>query len=91
MFGTSKQTIGHWETGQNMPSAEQVARVADEYGESVEWLLFGRRATSFTAELQARLALVDDDALRRLENGLRSHFDMEPLAKQAPAKRRQAA
>ncbi|MFY7913564.1 MAG: helix-turn-helix domain-containing protein [Rubrivivax sp.] len=91
VFDTSKQTINHWEAGRNMPSAEQVARLAEEYGCSVEWLLYGRQAAIFSIELLRHLAQADTETLRRLENSLRGHFDLSPLTKPSSGKQVRAA
>ena len=85
MFDTSKQTVSHWETGRNMPSAEQVARMADEFATSVEWLLFARRPAVFSPELQARLSAQDQADFLRIENQLRVMLDL-PLLQEAPNK-----
>ena len=84
MFDTSKQTVNHWEAGRNMPSAEQVARLAEEYGCSVEWLLYGRQAPSLSMELLRHLASADAETRRKLENSMRSHFDLPPLLSRKP-------
>lgn len=88
MFDTSKQTVQHWEAGRNMPSAEQVARLAREYGRSLEALVYGVSSSALSDDLMSRLAQADEETRRRLENMLRGHFDLEPLprpADQAPA------
>lgn len=91
MFDTSKQTVNHWEAGRSMPSAEQVARLAEEYGSSVEWLLYGRRTASFSPELMRALAGLEVDALRKFENSLRMHFGLSPLASVISEKQRRLA
>lgn len=91
LFDTSKQTVGHWETGKNMPSAEQVARMAEEFNASVEWLLFGRNLPALSPELLTRLGALDTERLRQLENGLRGQLEMSPLPKPPSGKQRALA
>lgn len=91
MFDSTKQSVGHWETGRNMPSAEQIARLAAEYGVLVEWLMTGAKPHRFSAELLAELARLDDEAFRRLENGIRAGLDMPALPKPEPTKRQAKA
>jgi len=91
MFDTSKQTVNHWEAGRSMPSAEQVARLAVEYGASVDWLLYGKRTARFSPELGRCLAALDEEALRKFENSLRMHFGLSPLLGGTSEKQRRAA
>jgi len=69
-----RPAIWELETGARRCSAEELARLADLYGVSAEWLL-GRvhhRARDDRAELAAQvLAHLNDEALARLEQAIR--------------------
>jgi transcriptional regulator with XRE-family HTH domain len=84
MFDATKQSVSSWEKGRNLPTAEDVARLADEFGVSVEWLLFGVQTQALSMDLRKRLVSMDADSLRRIENGLRAQLDM-PLLSAAQA------
>lgn len=64
MFGMTKQTVSSWEVGRNMPSAEQLARLAEEYEVGAEVLLLGR--SDFALEIAAIFDGLDDHGRRVL-------------------------
>jgi transcriptional regulator with XRE-family HTH domain len=80
MFDVGKAAVSAWEVGSNTPSAEQLARMADEFGASVEWLLFGVEGEPFSIELRRVLSSMSAEMLRRIENSVRGQLDMPPRA-----------
>lgn len=71
MFGKLKQTVSSWERGLNLPNAEEVARLADEFGVPVDWLLTGQRpAWPFPGIDPARFIDAPAETLLRAEGAL---------------------
>ena len=79
LFGLEKAAVSAWEVGKNMPNAEQVARMADEFGVSVEWLILGRQSPSLAQDTLEALSRLDATERIAIENGVRFQLALKML------------
>jgi transcriptional regulator with XRE-family HTH domain len=79
LFASEKARVSAWEKGKNMPSAEQVARMADEYGVSVEWLILGSTPLPLAHDTLSALSKLGDEERVALENGLRFQLSLKMI------------
>ncbi len=81
LFDITKQAVSAWEKGRNLPTVEQLARLAREFETSADWLVFGElRAKAFSDQLLERVAKLSQDERRKLENSVRAGLDMPVLS-----------
>lgn len=87
-LGRSKANIGHWETGKHEPSisqVDQISRLTNYPAPSIGVQPSIQQTNTqplFTKEMLEALQKLDSVALRKAENTLRLHLDMELLAHQ---------
>jgi transcriptional regulator with XRE-family HTH domain len=79
LFGLTKGAVSAWEVGTNMPDAEQVARMADEFGVSVEWLILGLRSPPLAQDTLEALSRLDAAERIVIENGMRFQLALKML------------
>lgn len=73
-LGITSQAVNQWLAGETAPKGKRLARVADELGVSLDWLLAGRDGFAEAPEPLAPAGLTDDlmaDLAARLEQMLK--------------------
>jgi transcriptional regulator with XRE-family HTH domain len=79
----SKSVVLGWEKGRHFPKVDQLAKICKKLNCGADTLIFG--TPTFSAELQHALAKQDKAGLRRIENVIRAHLEMQQLPPDAPA------
>lgn len=46
----TRQAVSNWETGKNQPDVEMLTQMADQFGVSVEYLIYGKEPTTDNGE-----------------------------------------
>lgn len=83
IFDVGKQAVSHWEVGRSVPSAEQLAILGNELGQSVDWLLFGQRTWPFPDDVSpADIRQLPEDLLQQATGALRMLVQLAQSRKQ---------
>ncbi|CAB4159800.1 HipB Predicted transcriptional regulators [uncultured Caudovirales phage] len=95
--GVAQSTVGNIESG-DRDGASSLAAIAEALGVRYRWLRDGDGTRElpaigwpFSAALRDRVKALDAEGLRRAENLLRSHFDMDALPRAEDSSGKQPA
>lgn len=79
-FDLQVKRFYHWETGHALPDPITLGKLANLYEVSTDHIISGRNFKLFSDELGQKMQLLTPREIRKVENIVRAHLEMEPLA-----------